>query len=534
MLLFILSLFICDTRNEQSEKIKNFFYIGKGLGKNENGLTEALKPTLKFDHAGIGYSETNSEPWWKTLYDNTIKNIKVELHEDKVPLSKINDSSAIDGWSTISSKKNKKTEQQKYGNFLKSSTLLNGYLIQDTIEKEERTAKDSVYIPLTDEQLYKGCGRYKTTRHNLLNAKLERIAQQDRMFLNTSIGSVSQLDANLVKENTMTHRKTVEELDTEESEDPEENQEIVNKNTWQHETKDFVIRSKSAKKNHKKKLNKLTQQFSICSLKKNTDSRYNSQHDEELARIKKEKKSQLNIKSGKCSKKRKKNKRKKNLEQEIHISCNILNETSLDIQDKLKDTVEDVHLSKSKKSSLQQKMHICQSEKNPINSSSNNLNNKTDKDVSQMLLLTDKDRNMNIKQDIQQQKTRWEYFDIGKGNFNPLIKKKYLLYSDKLHTYSKDTYSKISFCKSPTSSTESLSYINNSDDKLHNKDKKIKRKIYQQKQIKKQLEKIINSENFCTDDLNNVIRKLTTFDLTEEVSANALKKKLTQTHLTPV
>ena len=40
--------------------------------------------------------------------------------------------------------------------------------------------------------------------------------------------------------------------------------------------------------------------------------------------------------------------------------------------------------------------------------------------------------------------------------------------------------------------------------------------------------------NLCTDDLNTVIKKLTAFDLTEEVSANAFKKKLTQTHLTPV
>lgn len=519
----------------KAQLLKYGWKEGKGLGKNENGLTEALKPTLKFDNAGIGYSETNSEHWWKTLYDNTIKNIKIDFrHEDKVPLSKINDSSAIDSWSTISSKKSKKTEQQKYGNFLKSSTLLNGHLIQDTIEKEEKTAKDSIYIPLTDEQLYKACGGYKTTRHNLLNAKLERIAQQDRMFLNTSIDNISQLDANLVKENTMTHRKTVEELDTEESEDPEENQEMVDKNRSQHETKDLVIISKSARKSHKKRLNKLTQQFSICSLKKNTDSRYNSQHDEELARIKKEKKSQLNIKSGKCSKKRKKNKRKKNLEQEIRISYN-LNETSLDIQNKLKDTVEDEYLSKLKKSNLQQKMHICQSQKNPINSSSNNLNNKTDKDVSQMMLSTDKDKNMNIKQDIQQQKTGWEYFNLGKRNFNPLIKKKFF-YSDKLCTYSNDACSKISLYKHPSisSSSESLSYVNNSDDKLHNKDKKIKRKTYQQKQIKKQLEKIINSENFCTDDLNNIIRKLTTFDLTEEVSVKALKKKLTQTHLTPV
>lgn len=518
----------------KAQLLKYGWKEGKGLGKNENGLTKALKPTLKFDNAGIGYNETNSEHWWEALYDNTIKNVKVEMHEDKISLSKINNSNTIDDSSTISSKKNKKTEQQKYGNFLKSSTLLNGHLIQDiSIEKEEKTAKDSIYIPLTDEQLYKACDRYKTTRHDLLNGKLERIAQQDKMFLNVSIG-MSQPDANLVKENTMTHRKTTIELDTEESEDPEENQEMI-ENTSQHETKDFVIISKSARKNHKKRLNKLTQQFSICSLKRNTDSSYNSQHDEELARIKKGKKSQLNMKSGKCSKKRKKNKRKKSLEQKTRISYNTLNETSIDIKDKLKNTEEGVYLSNQifDASKLKNKVlttYISVSSRKPINSSSNNLNNKTDKNIHQIILSATKDRNMNIKQDIQQQKTIWEYFDVGKKNFDPLLKKKYLSNSDTAMSFYK------SLSKSSTKSPyeQYKTYINNLDDKFHNKDKTIKRKTDQQKQIKKQLEKIINPKNVYTDDLNNVIKKLTTFELTEEVSASVLKKKLTQTHLTPV
>lgn len=526
----------------KAQLLKYGWKEGKGLGKNEDGLTKALKPTLKFDNAGIGYSETNSEHWWEALYDNTIKNVNVEMHEDKISLSKINNSNTIDS-STISSKTSEKSEQQKYGNFLKSSTLLNGQLIQDiSIEKEEKTAKDSVYIPLTDEQLYKACDGYKTTKHDLLNGKLERIAQQDRMFLYPPIVSfipnlgISQLDANLVKENTMTHRKTAIELDTEESEDPEESQEMVDKNTSQHETKDFIIRSKSARKNHKKRLNKLTQQFSICSLKRNTDSSYNSQHDEELAKIKKEKKSQLNVKSGKCSKKKKKNKRKKNLEQKTRISYNTLNETSIDIKDKLKNTAKDVYLSNQISSDVAKLKNnvratcIC-IPRTPINLSSNNLNNKADKNIHQIILSATKDRNMNIKQqDIQQQKTKWEYFDVGKKDFDPLLKKKYLSNSDT---------TKMSFYKSLSiSSTESLSeqfkaYINNPDNKFHNKDKTIKRKD-QHKQLKKQLEKIIKSKNVYTDDLNNVIKKLTTFDLTEEVSASALKKKLTQTHLTPV
>lgn len=457
------------------------------------------------------------------------------MHDNEVSLSTINNSNIIDAWNTVSSKKSKKTEQQKYGNFLKTSTLHNGCLIQDTsIEKEEETAKDSIYIPLSDEQLYKACSD-RTARHGLtLNGKLARIAQQDRIFLDVNIGGVCQLDTSLVKKNTMTHRKTDVELDTEESEDPEDLQEIVDdQNTSEHETKDFVIRSKSARKSHKKRINKFIQQFSICSLKGKTDSEYNSLHDGESARFKKEKecKSQLNIKSGKCSKKKKKNRRKRSFEQEIQRNAyNILYKTS-NIRDKLNDTTEDVYLSKSKKSDLQQKMYICQSQRSPFTSSSNDLNDKVEKDIGKIMLPIDKEIR-NIQQQIQEQATwtRWMYFDVGERDFKPSMKKFYSLYYDKL-----DTSPKISFYKSLSiSSTKDQSHINNSDDKLHNKDKKIKKKAHQQKQVKKQLEKVINPVNFCTDDLNTVIKKLTTFDLTEKVSANAFKKKLTQTHLTPV
>ncbi|KAM0736635.1 G patch domain-containing protein 4 [Formica fusca] len=524
----------------KTQLLKYGWKEGKGLGKNENGLKEAIKPTLKFDNAGIGYNENNSEHWWETLYDNAAKNIKVDLHDNEVSLSTINNSNIIDAWTTVSSKKSKKTEQQKYGNFLKTSTLHNGCLIQDTsMEKEEETAKDSIYIPLTDEQLYKACGgrTAKPAGHGvMLSGKLARIAQQDRIFLDVNIGGVCQLDASLVKKNTMTHRGADVELDTEESEDPEDTQEMVddqNTETSEYETKDY-IRSKSARKSHKKRINKFIQQFSICSLKGKTDSEYNSLHDEELARFKKEKecKSQLDIKSGKCSKKRKKNRRKRSFEQEVQRNAyNILYKTASDIQDKLKDTTEDVYLSKSKNSSLQQKMYIYQSKRSPVISSLNNINDKIEKDISKIMLPTDKEiRNMNIEQQIQEQKTTsWKYFDVGERDFKPPMKKFYSLYYDKL-----DTSPKISFYKSLSiSSTKDQSHINNSDDKLHNKDKKIKKK-HQQKRVKKQLEKVINPVNFCTDDLNTVIKKLTTFDLTEEVSANAFKKKLTQTHLTPV
>ena len=447
----------------QTQLLKYGWTEGKGLGKNENGLTKALKPTLKFDKAGIGYNETNSEHWWETLYDKTVKNIKVESCNNEVRLSTIDDSNIIDGWNTVSSKKSKKTEQLKYGNFLKSSTLHNGHLIQDiSLEKEEKTAKDSVYIPLTGKKLNKVHGgriAYKTATQGVTSSLarcLEIIEQQEpRLFLDVTTSSVSpQPDASVVKENTMTHRKTDVELDTEESEDLEESQEIVDdQNTSQHE--DFVIRSKKARKNDRRRLNKLTQQFNICSLKRNDiDSKYNSPHDEKLTRFKKGKdcKSQLNVKSGKCSKRKQKNRRKNSFELQIH---HFKRKTAsyYDIPNKLENTTENIYFFKSKK---------CNS--SPVISSSNNSKDKADKDTYEITLPIDEDtRNINIKQEIREQKTTgWEYFNASKGDLS------------------------------------SIEFYNTVERMLDKKehDKIIKKKIYQQKRVKKTIRDIYESRKF--------------------------------------
>lgn len=452
----------------QTQLLKYGWTEGKGLGKNENGLTEAIKPTLKFDKTGIGYNENDSEQWWETLYDNAVKNIKVDMHDNKVCLSTINDSKTMDGWNIVPSKKSK---MKQYENFLKTSTLHNGHLIslQDiSIEKEEKkTAKDSVYNPMADIKLNK--------------------------FLDVITNSESQSNASLVKGNIMTHREIKIELDTEESEDPEKNQEMIaDQNTSQHEN--FIFKSKSQRKTEKRRLNQLTQQFRICNLKRNnTDSKCISLHNKKLIGSEEEKdsKSQLNVKSGKCRKKKHKNKRKKRFEQNIQHEAH---ETAshYDIQNELENATKNLYSIKSKSFNLNTVI-------------SNTSTNKINKDIYETIITVPIDgdrRNMNIKQEVEEEKaTGWEYFKTAKEEDFLLIKKFY--------TSVKGVLQKPS-------------------------NKKIKKYIHQQKRVKKQLENVMSQKTFCTDDLNSVIKKLTTFDLSEEVSANALKKKSTQTHSTPV
>lgn len=56
-----------------------FLKTGKGLGKNESGISEALKPKLKRSVAGIGHNPASeyTEHWWTNLYNNAAGNVEV-------------------------------------------------------------------------------------------------------------------------------------------------------------------------------------------------------------------------------------------------------------------------------------------------------------------------------------------------------------------------------------------------------------------------------------------------------------------------
>lgn len=164
-------------------------FIGKGLGKNENGIAEALRPKLKFDTSGVGHKDLEFE-WWDSLYDKALKNIVLDKKSGEVSI-KVAKKNAF----TISSTKNglevsKKKHSLHYGNFLKTSTLQDGSLIKDNscqaIEEEPRSDIQGV-IKMSDEELFKACGgrtAHKGARHGLtLNGKLARIAEQEKQLI---------------------------------------------------------------------------------------------------------------------------------------------------------------------------------------------------------------------------------------------------------------------------------------------------------------------------------------------------------------
>lgn len=64
-----------------------FVIVGKGLGKNEDGIAKAVKPKLKFDNAGIGHnlSADFTDRWWERLYDKAADNVQVDYNTNKQP-----------------------------------------------------------------------------------------------------------------------------------------------------------------------------------------------------------------------------------------------------------------------------------------------------------------------------------------------------------------------------------------------------------------------------------------------------------------
>lgn len=54
-------------------------FLGKGLGKNEDGISKAIRPKLKFDNAGIGHDQAEqfTYHWWENVYNQAANNINV-------------------------------------------------------------------------------------------------------------------------------------------------------------------------------------------------------------------------------------------------------------------------------------------------------------------------------------------------------------------------------------------------------------------------------------------------------------------------
>ncbi|KAF9420664.1 hypothetical protein HW555_003211, partial [Spodoptera exigua] len=171
---------------------------GKGLGKHENGISEALKPKLKRSVAGVGHDAAAefNEHWWTTLYDKAAANVEVKQKNGKTKEIKTKDDQEFvitnSTWKLNKRQKVAENEEQYSDYFVRTAVLTNGASnverVRESDSEDDEEKKD--VFKMTDEELFAKCeGRtaHKGARHGLrATGKLARIAQQEAQLLSQS------------------------------------------------------------------------------------------------------------------------------------------------------------------------------------------------------------------------------------------------------------------------------------------------------------------------------------------------------------
>lgn len=195
-----------QSRFAQKELKKFGWKEGSGLGKNENGMKEAIKVKIKNDSHGVGHNRGDEFTfhWWDHVFNKAASSIVVESTQEGVSVKAAKESVGV-------STKKARTYDNKamlYGQFVKGATLDNNQEVKsegeevDTSEVTEYLEEDRQTLQkLPDEEILKICGgmtAHKGARHGLkLNGKLERIQEQEKLLMEKwkkQKGSNSEMD----------------------------------------------------------------------------------------------------------------------------------------------------------------------------------------------------------------------------------------------------------------------------------------------------------------------------------------------------
>merc|ERR1712059_175162 len=165
---------------------------GEGLGRHGQGITDAIKPKLKFDQCGMGHNRADEFEfhWWDHVFNKAAKSVKVDDSKGEVKVDFNSDKSEL-STKKIRKKAQKEMKQKLYSNFVKSGTMTDGkFKEEDSKEIGNNFVEDkdlSKIRTLTDEELVKACGgrtAHKGSRHgHKMNAKLLRIEEAERQYM---------------------------------------------------------------------------------------------------------------------------------------------------------------------------------------------------------------------------------------------------------------------------------------------------------------------------------------------------------------
>jgi len=200
---------------------------GAGLGRHGQGITDAIKPKLKFDQAGVGHNRAEEFEfhWWDHVFNKAAKSVKVEDKEGEVTVNFNSDKSEL-STKKMRKKAQKEMKNKLYSNFVKSGTLMGGKMEEENHDGGNFVEdKDlSKLKELTDEELVAACGgrtAHKGSRHgHKMTAKLDRIAEAEREYMenyNKKMQESKEPTEKLKKKKKSKHK--AEDVDAEKVED---------------------------------------------------------------------------------------------------------------------------------------------------------------------------------------------------------------------------------------------------------------------------------------------------------------------------
>jgi len=166
---------------------------GDGLGRRGQGITDAIKPKLKFDQRGMGNnrSEEFEFHWWDHVFNSAAKGVSVDDSQGEVTVQFKADKSQISA-KKLRRKMQKEIRSKLYSHFVKSGTLEGGKMVEDSSQEQHTQVVEEVkdlskIKTMTDEELVKSCGgrtAHKGARHGQnMTGKLQRVADADAKFL---------------------------------------------------------------------------------------------------------------------------------------------------------------------------------------------------------------------------------------------------------------------------------------------------------------------------------------------------------------
>eukprot|EP00088_Acartia_fossae_P011909 TRINITY_DN1606_c0_g1_i1.p1 TRINITY_DN1606_c0_g1~~TRINITY_DN1606_c0_g1_i1.p1 ORF type:complete len:402 (+),score=93.42 TRINITY_DN1606_c0_g1_i1:56-1261(+) len=162
---------------------------GEGLGRRGQGITDALKPKLKFDQAGVGHNRKDEFEfhWWDHVFNSAAQGISVDDSKGEIKVEFNIDKSEISA-KKLRKKMQKEIRSKLYANFVKSGTLEGGNFVAEEKVEVVKEVKDlSKLKTMSDDDLVKACGgrtAHKGGRHgHKMTAKLARVEESEKAYL---------------------------------------------------------------------------------------------------------------------------------------------------------------------------------------------------------------------------------------------------------------------------------------------------------------------------------------------------------------